>query len=152
MIEEKNSNEPQNPAFLVGAVMPSCLRLPLKTKWFEMTKAGVKTEDYREINDYWVKRFLYHKESKLTVEEIIRFIKNYKYYGYVDVSAIFTYHDLSFKEFQQNVMTLGYPKFNENERILKIEHKGIEVRNGNPDWGAENNKLYFVVMHGGFLA
>jgi len=132
--------------------MPSCLRLFLKTNWFEMTKAGVKTEDYREINEYWVKRFLFHKESKLTVKEIIRFIKNYKYYGYVDVSSIFTYHDLSFKEFQQNVMTLGYPKANDNERTLKIEHKGIEVRVGNPEWGAEPNKLYFVVKHGTILA
>jgi hypothetical protein len=79
MLENENINEPQKPAFLVGAVMPSCLRLSLKTQWFEMTKAGIKTEDYREINEYWVKRFLYHKESKLTVEEIIRFIKNYKY-------------------------------------------------------------------------
>jgi len=32
------------------------LRLSLKTKWFKMTKAGIKTEDYREINDYWVIR------------------------------------------------------------------------------------------------
>ena len=86
------------------------LQLSLKTKWFEMTKAYIKTEDYRDINEYWVKRFIYYKESKLTVEEIIRFIKNYKHYGYVDVSAIFTYHDLSFKEFKQNIMTLGYPK------------------------------------------
>ena len=49
-------------------------------------------------------------------------------------------------------MTLGYPKANDNERILKIEHKGIVVRAGNPEWGAEPNKLYFVIMHGGFLA
>ena len=34
------------------------LRLSLKTKWFEMTKAGIKTEDYREINPYWWKRFV----------------------------------------------------------------------------------------------
>lgn len=34
------------------------------------------------------------------------------------------------------------------ERILKFEHKGIEIRTGNPDWGAEPNKLYFVIMHG----
>jgi len=146
------SNEAESPAFLVGAVMPSCLRLSLKTKWFEMTKAGVKTEDYREINEYWVKRLFHHKESKLTTEEIVRYINNYKYYGYVEVSAIFTYHDLSFKQFDHNVMTLGYPKANDNERVLKIEHKGIKIRSGNPEWGAENNKLYFVVMHGGFLS
>ena len=124
------------------------LQLSLKTKWFEMTKAYIKTEDYRDINEYWVKRFIYYKESKLTVEEIIRFIKNYKHYGYVDVSAIFTYHDLSFKEFKQNIMTLGYPKSTDKEKILNIEHKGIEIRTGNSVWGAEPNKLYFVIKHG----
>jgi hypothetical protein len=69
------SNEAESHAFLVASDTPSCLHLSLKTKWFEMTKAGVKTEDYREINEYWVKSFLYHKESKLTIEEIIRYIK-----------------------------------------------------------------------------
>ena len=46
-------------------------------------------------------------------------------------------------------MTLGYPKTGDNERILKLEHKGIEIRTGNPDWGAEPNKIYFVIKHGG---
>ena len=124
------------------------LQLSLKKQWFEMTKDGIKTEDYREINEYWAKRFFYHKESKLTIEEIISFIKNYKYYGYVDVSAIFTYHDLSFKEFQQNVMTLGYPKATDTARILKFKHKGIEIRTGNPEWVAEPGKLYFIIKHG----
>lgn len=32
------------------------LQLSLKTRWFEMTKSGLKTEDYREITPYWVKR------------------------------------------------------------------------------------------------
>ncbi len=53
MNEEKNINEPPNPAFLVGAVMPSCLRLSLKTEWFEMTSPQGKTEDYRELTPYW---------------------------------------------------------------------------------------------------
>jgi len=45
-------------------VTPSCLRLSLKTKWFEMTKAGIKTEDYREINEYWFKRLVFqHKKA-----------------------------------------------------------------------------------------
>jgi hypothetical protein len=124
------------------------LRLTLITKWFEMTKAGVKTEDYRDISEYWVGRFLNHKEAKPTVEQITRFIRNYKYYGYVDVSAIFTRHELSFKQFDFNVMTLGYPSSTDTERILKLEHQGIEIRTGNPEWGAEPGELYFVIKHG----
>ena len=45
-------------------------------------------------------------------------------------------------------MTLGYPKSTDSERILKLEHKGIEIRTGNPDWGDELDKLYFVIKHG----
>lgn len=26
--------------------------------------------------------------------------------------------------------------------------KGIEIRTGNPEWGAEPNKVYFVIKHG----
>ena len=127
------------------------LRLSLKTKWFEMTKSGIKIEDYREINQYWVGRLFHHKESKLTTEEIVRYILNYKYYGYVEVDSIFIYHDLYFKTFNENLMTLGYPKSTNTERILKLEHKGIEIGCGNPEWGAEPNKLYFIIKHGNII-
>ena len=127
----------------LGAVMPSCLRLSLKTKWFEMTKAGIKTEDYREINDYWTKRLTFTKidwdTPKEICEQIVRDFENK------------TYTPL-FKNFDSNIMTLGYPKSTDSERILRLEHKGIEIRTGNPEWGAEPNKLYFVIMHGAILA
>lgn len=44
MSEQVNHPQHYGGKTVVGAVMPSCLRLSLKTKWFEMTKAGVKTE------------------------------------------------------------------------------------------------------------
>jgi hypothetical protein len=53
-----------------------------------------------------------------------------------------------FKKFDANVMTLGYPKSTDTQRILKLEHKGIEIGTGNPEWGAEPNKLYFIIKHG----
>ena len=34
------------------------LHLPLKAKWYEMIESGVKTEEYREIKPYWMKRLL----------------------------------------------------------------------------------------------
>jgi len=119
------------------------LQLSLKTKWFEMTKAGVKTEDYRELNNYWFKRL---------------FDKQLKHEG-VLVNDSVTYSTLSHnkdlilkyntaKPFTTNTMTLGYPKSTDDDRILKLEHKGIEIRTGNPEWGAEPGRLYFVIMHG----
>ena len=33
------------------------LYLPLKKKWFDMIKAGIKLEEYREMKPFWEKRF-----------------------------------------------------------------------------------------------
>lgn len=33
------------------------LHLPLKKHWFDLIKSGEKLEEYREMGDYWGKRF-----------------------------------------------------------------------------------------------
>ena len=33
------------------------LTLPIKKKWFDMIRAGIKTEEYREIKPYYQARF-----------------------------------------------------------------------------------------------
>ncbi len=139
-------NTPQTPQLHKHSVMPSCLRMSLKTKWFEMTKAGIKTEDYREINHYWIKRLMSKKYKMLypTEQEAIDGILKH-----IDPNFLVKHHS---KKFEINTMTLGYPKSNDTDRILNLKHEGIEIRTGNKDWGAEPNKLYFVIMHGIFLA
>jgi hypothetical protein len=139
-------NTPQKPQLHKHIVMPSCLRMSLKSKWFEMTKTGIKTEDYREINHYWIKRLMtkkYNTIYPIEQESIDGIIKH------IDPNYLVKHHS---KKFDCNIMTLGYPKSADKERILKLEHKGIEIRTGNPDWGAELEKLYFVIMHGAILA
>ena len=118
-------------------MLPAVLRMSLKKKWFEMTKAGIKTEDYREINDYWIKRLVYSGFYLNPMNYCVE-AKN----GH--------WHPV--KEFSINVMTLGYPSNNDTSRIIKLEHKGIEVRKGKPEWGAEPNKLYFVILHGAVIS
>ena len=125
------------------------LRLSLKRKWFEMTAAGIKTEDYREINSYWANRLLINshgkKESRkywrifdcTTSDNWVRYIINASNVG-----------KTTFVQFDANTMTLGYPSKGDKSRILLFEHAGIEIRTGNPEWGAEPNKLYFVIKHG----
>ena len=116
------------------------LHLPLKTKWFEMTKQRIKHEDYREINEYWINRLLeYWNGVKIGNDNATNIIDNLKC-GTIVV-----------KHFDINILTLGYPKLTDYERILKLEHKGIEIRTGNPEWGAEPDKLYLVIKHGEFI-
>ena len=121
------------------------LQLSLKRNWFEMTKSGVKTEDYREINHYWIKRLMTKKYNNIYQNEqeaIDGIIKH------IDPNYLVKNHS---KKFDCNVMTLGYPKSTDTNRILKLEHKGIEIGCGKPEWGAEPNKLYFVIKHGAIL-
>jgi len=119
------------------------LQLPLKKQWFEMTKAGIKTEDYREVNHYWIKRLFISAEEWMFDTLIDNITKNN-----FDIIDIENYYALYLKKFTTNTMTLGYPNSSDTERIIKFEHAEIEIRTGNPEWGAEPNKLYFVIKHG----
>jgi hypothetical protein len=115
------------------------LQMSLKAKWFEMTKPGIKKEDYREITEYWI--------SRLIEKEFAYGCKNIE-----DIKhALYACPNGVFKKFSTNTMTLGYPKSGDTERILKFEHAGIEVRTGNSDWGAEPGKIYFVIKHGNLI-
>ena len=107
-----------------------------------MTKLGIKTEDYRELTPFWYARLCSYDGDKLPM---------YFWEFAPRTSLSFDTNKVSFVEFDMNVMTLGYPKSTDKERILRLEHKGIEIRTGNPEWGAEPNKLYFVILHGAFL-
>lgn len=125
------------------------LRLSLKTKWFEMTDPNGKTEDYREITPYWAKRFL--GETQAFWKGYLGYnSKNKICYGFKDQSSIdyIVAKCKGFKSFTCNTMTLGYPSNEQTERFKRFEHTGIEIRTGNPEWGAEPNKMYFVIKHG----
>lgn len=114
------------------------LQLSLISKWFLMTKAGIKTEDYREITPYWIKR--------LCVAHPMSIIAG------GDLADKHTGQQFSIKKFSYNIMTLGYPLSTDSDRILNLEHSGIEIRDGKPEWGAEPGKLYFVIKHGNIIS
>lgn len=124
------------------------LHLPLKKNWFDLTKLGVKIEDYRAITPYWFKRLVqdYKKLFKDTTgfdwdeglflqEGIDHIVKN-------------NLHHVVFVPFAHNVMKHAYPSAGDTDRIVTLSHQGIEVRGGNPQWGAIPGVQYFVIMHG----
>ena len=127
------------------------LQLSLKRQWFEMTKAGIKTEDYREITAYWCNRFLLYNGKILSKEEwrILLLTSGVIFLSKIIDKNISSHsYKITTRPFNQTTLTLGYPKLGHPDRIVKYEHKGIEIRTGNPEWGAEPNKLYFVIKHG----
>lgn len=118
------------------------LQLSLKRKWFDMTSPEENSEDYREVNHYWIKRIMSKKYNEIypieqdAIDGILK---------HIDPKFLVKYHS---KPFTTNKMTLGYPKSTDTSRIKEFEHLGIEIREGREEWGAEKGKLYFVIKHG----
>lgn len=125
------------------------LNLSLHTKWFDLTKASIKKEDYREINPYWCNRFLLFngntKKKEFWEAEV------FKSDAHTPTQLLLSFlvkEIVSFKKYDKNKMTLGYPNNTDNLRIETFVNDGICIDYGQEEWGAEPNKLYFVIKHG----
>lgn len=69
--------------------------------------------------------------------EEYREITDYWYKRLTDAGVIKRFTDVHF--------TLGYPKADDTERHMTRRIADITISTGNPDWGAEPNKKYFVI-------
>ena len=127
------------------------LQLSLIKKWFDMTKALIKPEDYRKLTPFWCNRFLLYQGKPRTVKWW-SYMENYE--GTFFRKAIqerIENEQITFREFSSNIMTLGYPRKGDLEKTIKLEHKSISIGEGNPEWGAEPGKKYFIIKHGKIL-
>ena len=100
----------------------TALTLPLKKKWFDLIKAGTKKEEYREGSAYWRIRLQEWRTRPDGMKERV-----------------------GFKTFDTLVLTLGYPKAGDSERRLVFKNPKIRIGEGRPEWGAEPEKMYFVI-------
>lgn len=97
------------------------LILLIKKKWFDMIKSGEKKEEYREIKPYYTTRF----------DNIL-----YQYFKDENGNILCNhvdYFDVIFRN--------GYRKDSPEIKCKVHISKGY----GNPEWGAEPNKLYYVL-------
>lgn len=94
------------------------LTLPIKKKWFDMIKSGEKKEEYREIKPYWTKRLGFEDE----IDEDGKIGHIYQVNAYV-------------------ILRNGYAN---NSPSIKC-YVSITHDYGKPEWGAEPNKLYYVL-------
>lgn len=124
------------------------LNLHVTKKWFDMTKSGLKTEDYREINDYWVRRLIeFDKDVEADVlDDFINNLRNCRKNSEYP-SIILADYGASIKFFGYNCVLHAYPKKTDTSKRLLYYHEGIEIREGNPENGAEQGKIYFCIMH-----
>lgn len=92
------------------------LILPIKQKWFDMILSGKKKEEYREIKPYYTKRF--------------------------QTIGLLDRHGLPTTAIKTVILRNGY-SVNSRQVIADV---AIDIKQGNPEWGAEPDKVYYCLL------
>ena len=108
------------------------LQLVLKKKWFDMIADGIKHEEYREITHYWADRILkdYPIDWRFRMSVCI------------EAGDFTMFQGKEFGGWDGVYFYLGYAK-DRPKMYVPIER--ITIGTGNPEWGAEPGKSYFVI-------
>ena len=108
------------------------LTLTLKRQWFDLIKSGVKREEYREIKPRYLSMFC--KQTLSTEPD-------------TDNDFLVGFHLKDSTELRYDTLefTLAYPSRMETDKWLVFNNPKIRIGTGYPAWGAEPDKLYFVI-------
>lgn len=122
------------------------LKLTIKKEYFDMILLGDKTEEYRKIKKHWFDRLVFLKEKVSNYFGLDKLKTDAFDFQLNELIKIkFRRSMIAFIPFDQVEFTNGY---NSTSPKAIFECKGIEIRTGKPDWGAEPDKLYFVIKLG----
>lgn len=122
------------------------LHLILKDEWFQLYKAGLKTEEYREITPYWCNRLLGSIPLGLTFWQM----------ELDENLPVKTYNSFALNHFLINTFGLRYYRFvtfhrgYTNEKITFLL-KNIKIDYGDMNLGAPDN-LCFILEVGDMVS
>jgi len=108
------------------------LHLTLKKKWFDMIASGEKKEEYRDLKIYWANRLC----NKIICDHLQNWLYNIEP------------EDVVFKEFDVVKFRNGYSK---TSPTLTVKCKWIEIGEGRPFWGGDEDTKYFVIKLGDII-
>ena len=125
------------------------LHLILKQPWFGMIASGEKTEEYRELTPYWVRRLLASVGYDPFGEDILLPVDLPKGCTAVipeNIKQLFFSGNLAARPFRKVNFGHGYHK-GRSSVTLPIE--GITIGRGRPEWGAPRDRDVFIISLGG---
>ena len=112
-----------------------------------MILSGEKKEEYRDIKPYWCSILIIKDEPHYTQafwKGFLRKTIDNKTKYYPKYMSYFK-EKFNIKGFDTITFSNGYAK---NRDQFEIEILGIDIREGNTDWGAEKGLKYFVLELG----
>lgn len=114
--------------------MENILYLPLKTEWYNLIESGIKTEEYREIKPYWIKRLC--TEETLSNFNLDSFSNDKK-----TLSTLYSTNNFQFKNFNKVIFTYGY-----TTKSMTFEVINITIGKGKTEWGAMDDLLFIIKL------
>lgn len=140
------------------------LHITLKKKWFDMILSGEKKEEYREIKEYWINRLIHDSFLNVPVNKVpviglsttvtvdrrnYHYLKGNSGFKSADCVNYLLENSASFNNYDTITFKNGYAAYAPE---MVVELKGIEIKEGNPEWGAEAGVKYFVLSLGKILS
>ena len=110
------------------------LDLVLKIKWYEMIESGQKREEYRKIGAFWSKRLCVSP----TVGKCRERVPMCKIGDVPDIARCWSSRKFDFVRFHRAYTST----------TMTFSVAGIEIAEGNPEWGAIPGVKYFVIKLG----
>ncbi len=110
------------------------LDLPLKKQWYQMIESGIKTEEYREIKPYWIKRLCQCKGSNNPLIGTGFYCQKANCYRcLVEKNGL---HSIKFDAVR---FRYGY-----TPKTMMFKLNSISIGVGNPEWGASKEKVFII--------
>ena len=107
------------------------LHLPLKAQWYEMIESGVKTEEYREIKPYWIKRLC---DNWVSRDRFIDCMNN---------CCINCIQKLLYNLYKYDAVKFSYGY---TKRTMTFEIESITIGKGKPEWGAPTEEVFIIKL------
>ena len=123
---------------------PNELHLTLMNPWFSMEKANEKLHEYREIKDYYIRRFIKDKGlQSRAIDEIKTAGEPSRMLVDAMNDYLATQTDYKFTTYHGALGMCSREKF--PERHFDRKNPKIRIGEGKPEWGAEPGEKYFVI-------
>lgn len=103
------------------------LYITLKKKWFDMTSAGIKKEEYREIKPYWCARLLLYDGKKMSQQFWDEYISERQGLSQVDLLL----PRINSVPYTKVEAKNGYGKLNPTIQYVPM---GLRIGEPEPDW------------------
>ena len=118
------------------------LYLPVKKQWFTMEDTGVKTEEYRRITPFWVKRLLWDADFDEPIDDSDTDLLPEAYEHGLDAGCF------AFRDYTHVMLTAGYPKKDDMSRRALFPIERMRIGRGRTEWGAPANEKVFIIQLG----